>query len=255
MCVCLVWISSYWGAAVCEAKTNAGTEEEEVKEFVTAFCRLHTREGIKSLRDYVEDGESFSMYLIRWETAFEYGVQKCDNMDVTLWPLEDGVNWLVLVCYDLIVEDFDMGHPGAVTMLVHRREDGNLVVLWDEAPEEIVEEVREITLLDEYVDRITQQTMKYRDACVENPEILEWAYDVAAAADKAQSEAIFSENGENDSGEDGVYIVQKGDCLWSIAKEKLGDGMYWSKLYEANRSVIGDDPDLIFVGIELQIDL
>lgn len=34
------------------------------------------------------------------------------------------------------------------------------------------------------------------------------------------------------------YTVQTGDCLWNIAKEYYGDGSQWTKIYEANKSVI-----------------
>lgn len=51
-----------------------------------------------------------------------------------------------------------------------------------------------------------------------------------------------------------TYVVRKGDCLWSIAEAELGDGMYWRGIYEANRSLIGDNPNLIYVGWELEID-
>lgn len=47
-----------------------------------------------------------------------------------------------------------------------------------------------------------------------------------------------------------TYVVREGDCLWSIAEEQLGDGMYWSSIYEANRELIGNDPNLINVGWE-----
>ena len=40
----------------------------------------------------------------------------------------------------------------------------------------------------------------------------------------------------------------------SIAEEQLGDGMYWSGIYEDNRELMGDDPNLIYVGWELKID-
>ena len=49
------------------------------------------------------------------------------------------------------------------------------------------------------------------------------------------------------------YIVQGGDCLWGIAEEKLGRGADWIILYEENRDVIGDDPNLILTGTELRI--
>lgn len=54
------------------------------------------------------------------------------------------------------------------------------------------------------------------------------------------------------------YTVQPGDSLWAIACRQLrasGAGAssvdidrYWRHIYEANRAVIGDDPDLIFPG-------
>jgi nucleoid-associated protein YgaU len=34
------------------------------------------------------------------------------------------------------------------------------------------------------------------------------------------------------------YTVKAGDCLWNIAKAKYGDGSLWTKIYEANKSVI-----------------
>lgn len=34
------------------------------------------------------------------------------------------------------------------------------------------------------------------------------------------------------------YVVKSGDCLWNIAKKYYGDGTQWTKIYEANKSVI-----------------
>lgn len=46
-----------------------------------------------------------------------------------------------------------------------------------------------------------------------------------------------------------VYVVQPGDTL-----SEIGDalGMNWHDLYEANRDVVGDNPNLIFPGQELR---
>ncbi len=64
---------------------------------------------------------------------------------------------------------------------------------------------------------------------------------------------------------EGVYVVRRGDCLWTIARDHLRapDGSdepspaaidaYWRRIYRANRSVIGPDPDLIFPGARLSI--
>ncbi|WP_037571525.1 LysM peptidoglycan-binding domain-containing protein [Phaeacidiphilus oryzae] len=48
----------------------------------------------------------------------------------------------------------------------------------------------------------------------------------------------------------GDYTVRSGDTLSSIAAHK---GISWTKLYERNRSTIGADPNLIFVGQRLDV--
>jgi nucleoid-associated protein YgaU len=44
------------------------------------------------------------------------------------------------------------------------------------------------------------------------------------------------------------YLVAKGDYLQKIAEnpEVLGDPASWTKIYEKNKDIIGDDPNLIF---------
>ncbi|MEV7404852.1 transglycosylase family protein [Streptomyces sp. NPDC091267] len=50
------------------------------------------------------------------------------------------------------------------------------------------------------------------------------------------------------------YTVARGDSLSGIAAERDLDGG-WQRLYSANRKVVGDDPDLIFPGQRLSLDL
>jgi nucleoid-associated protein YgaU len=50
-----------------------------------------------------------------------------------------------------------------------------------------------------------------------------------------------------------TYTVQKGDSLSKIAKKHLGDANAWKKIYDANKAVIGDDPDKIFPGQKLTL--
>lgn len=50
-----------------------------------------------------------------------------------------------------------------------------------------------------------------------------------------------------------TYTVAKGDCLWKIA-QKLGlGGANYGKIYEANKGVIGNNPNLIYPGQVLTI--
>ncbi|AZM48402.1 peptidase [Streptomyces sp. WAC 06738] len=53
--------------------------------------------------------------------------------------------------------------------------------------------------------------------------------------------------------EDTTYTVASGDTLSVIAAEQDVDGG-WQTLYENNRSVIGEDPNLIAPGMELSLD-
>jgi nucleoid-associated protein YgaU len=58
------------------------------------------------------------------------------------------------------------------------------------------------------------------------------------------------------------YVVKRGDCLWSIAAGVLGPGMParsidrgWRQIYAANRAAIGDNPNLIHIGLTLELPL
>ena len=57
-----------------------------------------------------------------------------------------------------------------------------------------------------------------------------------------------------------VYVVAPGDCLWSIAARVLGPraddrsiDAGWRRIYAANRAAVGEDPNLIHVGLALQL--
>jgi nucleoid-associated protein YgaU len=60
-----------------------------------------------------------------------------------------------------------------------------------------------------------------------------------------------------------TYTVERGDCLWRIARKLMTQrygtapsaevSILWRSIYEANRQVIGDDPDLIMPGQTLAV--
>ena len=49
------------------------------------------------------------------------------------------------------------------------------------------------------------------------------------------------------------YTVAAGDTLWAIASRFYKDGSKWTILYEANKTVIGKDPNKIMPGMALTI--
>lgn len=50
-----------------------------------------------------------------------------------------------------------------------------------------------------------------------------------------------------------TYTVKRGDCLWNIAKKYYGNGAQYTKIYNANKKVIGGNPNLIYPGQVLTI--
>ncbi|MGI4874826.1 MAG: LysM peptidoglycan-binding domain-containing protein [Janthinobacterium lividum] len=50
-----------------------------------------------------------------------------------------------------------------------------------------------------------------------------------------------------------TYTVASGDSLSKIAKNHYGDAAKWHQIYEANKAIIGSNPDQIEVGQELTI--
>ncbi len=50
-----------------------------------------------------------------------------------------------------------------------------------------------------------------------------------------------------------TYIVKKGDCLYNLAKKFYGDGAKSTKIYNANKKVIGSNPNKIYPGQVLKI--
>lgn len=55
------------------------------------------------------------------------------------------------------------------------------------------------------------------------------------------------------AGDDPVfYTVEKGDSLWKIASETLGNGARYNEIFEANKPMLSD-PDKIYPGQVLRI--
>lgn len=50
-----------------------------------------------------------------------------------------------------------------------------------------------------------------------------------------------------------TYTVVKGDCLWNIAKKYYGSGAKYTVIYNENKAIIGNNPNLIYPGQVLSI--
>lgn len=266
------------GRIVCEAKETgtavtvqkksaAAAEEQEVIEFVTAYREAFSPEGIDTLADYVDDPEDsdFQRDLLRNQAMFKLGVTGWENIKVIAKPMSDGKHWVASVSSDLLTDNFDFGIPGLIVLLVEKDEKGDFKIMVDNSSElsdAFLKEVREISLADEIVEHSNETAVAYNELLAEYPELVEWLESTQMAVDEEVWKMLQEQSpleAKADAGEEkpgaykNSYTVKKGDCLWTIAEEQLGDGMRWSGLYENNKAVIGDNPDLLYVGITLQL--
>ena len=56
-----------------------------------------------------------------------------------------------------------------------------------------------------------------------------------------------------EGGDAASYTIQKGDNLWNLAKQHLGDGTRWQEIYSQNQDILGSNPDLIYPGTEIKL--
>ena len=49
------------------------------------------------------------------------------------------------------------------------------------------------------------------------------------------------------------YVVAEGDTLATIAEKVYGDPALWRRIYDSNRSTIGENPDAVRIGTTLRI--
>lgn len=71
---------------------------------------------------------------------------------------------------------------------------------------------------------------------------------IAAEKPKASAEPVRAATTSPAPAAAQTYTVVKGDCLWNIAKKFYGNGSKYTVIYNANKGVIGGNPNLIYPG-------
>ena len=74
---------------------------------------------------------------------------------------------------------------------------------------------------------------------------------VNASTKKAKISSTSSRTDSSSTAQ--TYTVVRGDCLWNIAKRFYGSGAKYTIIYNANKGVIGGNPNLIYPGQVLTI--
>lgn len=217
---------------------------------------------------------------IRIRVGKACGIQEYENLQMDAYPLDENQDeWLILVFYELAVDNFESRLPGMQTLLAYC--DNDCWYLNEGTVEEESKKQMIFTILegDEVIDKMIACNQSFQDVLLEEEGLREWADEVqieitrAVAGELLEAESDVNpestEETANAENEDKVnqenansafipasrnsYEVKTGDCLWHIAMEQLGDGMLWKELYKWNQAIIGDDPNLILPGIFLEL--
>ncbi len=86
-----------------------------------------------------------------------------------------------------------------------------------------------------------------------NPSLIETGQELVIPKVEAKKATVVKATVTKVSIEGGKYTTVKGDYLWSIAVRAYGDGYAWTKIYNANKKVIGKNPSILFSGVELSL--
>jgi nucleoid-associated protein YgaU len=75
----------------------------------------------------------------------------------------------------------------------------------------------------------------------------------ATVASTLPSSATSASSSSSTAAVAGEYVVEDGDTMRDIAQKVYGDADQWQRIYDANRDLIGPDPDALQVGTHLHI--
>jgi LysM repeat protein len=96
-----------------------------------------------------------------------------------------------------------------------------------------------------YAVEVSVELLEYRKGADQNTSR---AAQTKAAAKTTIQVPVSAAPGPGGGSGGTAYTVKKGDNLWTLAKRFYGSGADYTKIYEANRETIGNNPNLIYPG-------
>ncbi|MCH5344349.1 MAG: LysM peptidoglycan-binding domain-containing protein [Acetatifactor sp.] len=258
-CLCLIWTGLLATAffLICSdpMAARAATEQqqaESVEEFVRSFYESCAEGEIDVIWECMEDDGFDQVHRQALaEILPEYGFQGYDILMVNVYPLREADWWVATVAYDMLVEGIDSPLPGWESLLIQMPE-GDSGLIFNVADPSMGDEILQILETAEIRDMSNDINKRFNEIVMQHPEILEWINELEQAVTLRAVDLVSGETMPKKSDEK-FYVVQKGDCLWHIAEDRLGDGARWGELYEVNKNIIGEDPNLLLTGMELQL--
>lgn len=108
----------------------------------------------------------------------------------------------------------------------------------------------DIAIKDETKQNESVQTQKQKEDTPPDSKAQEIKQSTSSENSKIKSKPTPLPNNTSDGGD--LYVVQKGDCLWTIAEREMKNHNKWVVIFELNKDKISD-PKLIFIGQSLKI--
>jgi nucleoid-associated protein YgaU len=143
--------------------------------------------------------------------------------------------------------------PSILDRLLGKKEEEKKVV---ETPQKVSEEAARARREQLERDRQAAEAARLRAEESEKQRLAALEAQKGAQAEQerlSRREAVGGQTGQAKAAEARTYVVKSGDSLSKIAKELYGDAKRWPEIYEANKALIGDNPDLIHPGQKLVI--
>lgn len=276
LCFFLIWIPG--GSRVMAAGENV----QKPEEFKGSIYEEELEALVREYYDAVSAKDSGRAEVLagtknrqreeRNEALWSAGVEAVLVTDVIVYPC--GEYRIVVVSYEIKIAGVETKAPGAETFVAKKTAGDGFLLFADDMEQELSEDDREMLQnkmqeitenqdLMEFFGEINREYIEAR----EDPDLREWEENWLEKQSRAlQEEAAKQENdtdretgsglqdiSEGSGPPDASYVVKEGDCLWDIAGELFKDSTKWHVIYEKNKAVIGEDPDLIMPGMELEL--
>lgn len=232
-----------------QGEFEGSIREEELEAQISEYYDAVSKRDIRRAETLA--GTESRQRAERYEGLWMSGLEAIDVLDVIAYPCEE--YRIVVISYEIEIEGVETKAPGA-EMLVAKQTDGRgFILLFSESMEqelpeddqEIVrQKIKEIMENQDILDFFEEVNQGYLNA-KEDSGLREWEESWLMEQDR-----VLQEKAEVSAVS---YVVKKGDCLWSIAGNMMGDSTKWDAIYEKNKDVIGEDPGYIMPGMELEI--
>lgn len=256
LCFFLACIGCCGNRTMAAATNGQGQEgfegsirEEKLEAQITEYYDAVSKRDIR--RAEMVAGTESRQRAERYEALWMSGLEAIDVVDVIIYPCEEYC--IAAISYEIKIEGVETKAPGAEMLVAKQTDGGDFILLFSESmDQELLEDDQEII----------RQKIK---EIMENQDILDFFDEVNQEYLNAKEDSGLREWEENWLTEQGrvlqekaelsavSYVVKKGDCLWSIAGDMLGDSTKWDAIYEKNKDVIGEDPGYIMPGTELKL--